>query len=151
VDNALINNGKNKRGAQAGCGRGNGNGAGRPRKIRDEIHLAKEFIAYAKEVDDSPLLEPVLFQYEGKVVTGHKRKQRPYSIGGLLRHIGVTKHAWRKWTQRDDLREMMAMIEDCIWVQRFEGAAAGLFKAKLFYNQANKQRIYKVKREDHSG
>jgi len=111
--------------------RGGGTGKGRPRLIKNPVELWDKFLAYVKDVEDNPLMATKVFKTKQGFVHALVRKMRPLTIRGFCTFIGVTHHAWRKWHKYEDLQWTIELIENAIYVQKFEGAAAGLLKANI--------------------
>jgi hypothetical protein len=117
--------------------RGGGTGKGRPRLIKTPEELWVKFRAYRKDVEANPLLEPVIFHSKHGIIHTQIRKMRPLTIRGFCSFLGITHHAWRKWNKREELQWIIELIENSIYVQKFEGVAAGLLKANIVNHELN--------------
>src|SRR5680860_1864535 len=98
---------------------------GRPRKIVSSELLLKQFVAYAQHVEDNPFLVDTVFKTERGLVHAKLRKARPMTISGLCLYLGITMQAWQYWRRnRIDLLEATELIDDAVFVHKYEGAAA---------------------------
>lgn len=71
---------------------------------------------------------------------------RPYTLAGLCVFLGASRSWWNafKGSADEDFLEVIARIEEIIYVQKFEGAAVGAFNANLISRElglADKQSI----------
>lgn len=104
----------------------------RPRKFSCPEQLAEQFVSYARYIEDHPLLEPKLFFYMGVVVSGQVRKPRPMTVGSFAVFLGIAPRTWRYWkANREDLTEIIGIIENAIFDHLFCLATANLLKANL--------------------
>lgn len=104
----------------------------RPRLISSPNQLLDRFVSYAAFTEEHPLQEEKLFVYDGKVVRVKLRKSRALTVAGFCSFLGVTPQTWRYWRRnRSDLSDAVELIGDAIYANKFEGAAAGLFKANI--------------------
>lgn len=104
----------------------------RPRLIASPYQLLERFVCYAKFIEKNPLQEEKLFTYKNQVVRAKLRKARPLTLTGFCTFLGITAQAWRYWRKtREDLSEAVELIENAIFAHKFEGAAAGIFKANI--------------------
>lgn len=54
------------------------------------------------------------------------------TISGLCNFLDISAQRWYKWRQdRDDLRDVIARVEQIISTQKFEGAAADLLNHNI--------------------
>lgn len=89
-------------------------------------------VEYFQWVEDHPLQEGKLVQSEGKPVLESLPKMRAMTITGLCLFLGVSRGTWNHWREnRDDLSEIISIIDDAISTQKFEGASAGLLNANI--------------------
>lgn len=105
------------------------------RKKKIYLHpdeLLKDAVDYFKWVDNHPLLEEKSFQFQGVIVKDDLAKMRPYTKTGLAAHLGMTVSRLNGFKSRgEEWAEVVAMIEEVIYTQKFEGAAAGLLNASI--------------------
>lgn len=104
----------------------------RPRKIASSQQLLDHFSAYAKKTETNPIIEERLFTHKGQVSRHLLRKARPFTLSGFCSFLSISPQSWRYWRKnRIDLSYAIGRIEDAIYAQKFEGAAAGIFKANI--------------------
>ncbi|WP_305988620.1 terminase small subunit [Roseibium sp. MMSF_3544] len=104
----------------------------RPRKIAAPEELIESFVAYAKDVEENPFYTEKIFIVDGGVLKANLRVARPMTIAGFCNFLGVSSQAWRYWrAKRKDLAEAIEIIDGAVFAQKFEGAAAGIFKANI--------------------
>ncbi len=105
---------------------------GRPPLFNDPEQLWDACCAYFRWVEDNPLRKHKIFVIKGKAVPVEIPKMRAMTIAGLCGFLRITNGTWVEWRKkRTDLSEIIARVETIIWCQKFEGAAAGLFNARV--------------------
>lgn len=82
--------------------------------------------AYFEWVQGNPLYEEKAFQFQGEPVHTHVTKPRAMSIRGLCIHLGCDKSTWENYRRREGYAEVCALVDDIIYTQKFELAAADL-------------------------
>lgn len=106
-------------------------------KKSNKIYLnAQQFledvVEYFKWVDDHPLLEEQVFQNKGAIIRADKAKMRPYTKKGLATFLGIPEGRLGSYKKRgEEWAEAVEMIEQVIYTQKFEGAAAGLLNSSI--------------------
>jgi hypothetical protein len=105
----------------------------RPRKFDFPEQLARKFVSYAQYMEDNPLVLPKVFRTEdGGVIHAELRRPRPMTIESFSIFLGIAPRTWRYWkSNREDLAEMIELIESLIFDQLFCLAAANMLKANL--------------------
>ncbi|MBG6206255.1 hypothetical protein IWQ49_000902 [Labrenzia sp. EL_126] len=104
----------------------------RPRKIASPEELLERFVAYADHTTANPYFKEISFKTESGVLREKVRVARPMSIAGFCTFLGVSSQAWRYWrAKRGDLAEATELIDNAVFAHKFEGAAAGIFKANI--------------------
>lgn len=95
--------------------------------------LLEEACRYFQWMDTHPLKEQVLFHYKGQVIPSTANKMRPYTLKGLATFLGVTEGTFRLWKNgsNEELAEVMEFIDQIIFTQKFEGAAANLLNGNI--------------------
>ena len=88
----------------------------------------KDYFAW---VDANPLAAYKVAQYQGQPVLMTFPKMRAMSLSSLCQHLGFTRSAWDGYRRRKGFRDVVEFIEQVILVQKFEGAAAGLFNPRI--------------------
>lgn len=88
--------------------------------------------AYFKWCEDHPLLEEKVFMYKGAIVRTDESKMRPFTKKGLASFLGMPESRLASYKKRgDDWQDAMEIVEQTIFTQKFEGAAAGLLNATI--------------------
>ena len=109
---------------------------GRKRKFEDAEALANACVDYFEWIEANPIYESQLVTFRGRGKLHSIPKVRAMTIHGLCAFIGVSRRTWRGWRNdpdygRPDLIEVMDYVEDMIYMQKFENAAAGLLNANI--------------------
>ncbi len=102
---------------------------GRNREYEDAESLWQACRAYFQWAHGTPL-------YEAKILASGQEvpaaKMRAFTQKSLCLHLRVTEETWRTWrTNRTDLADVIQTVDDVIYTQKFEGAAAGLLNSNL--------------------
>lgn len=110
--------------------RGPGIGTGRKAFASGE-ELYKLACEYFEWIDEHPLREEVAFHYQGGVTVHYISKARPYTLQGLATFLGITMVTILKQRKEPHTKDAMAIIDQIIYTQKFEGAAAGFFNHSI--------------------
>lgn len=87
---------------------------------------------YFEWCENHPLLEEKVFQYKGAIVRADESKMRPFTKKGLCTFLGIPASRLASYSKRgEDWEEAMEIVEQTIYTQKFEGAAAGLLNATM--------------------
>lgn len=86
---------------------------------------------YFQWVEDNPLWEMKVAQYQGEVVNMPVPKMRAMTIGGLCIFLDVSHETWIQWRKDDDFSEVIKQSEAIIYNQKLTGAAADLLNANI--------------------
>ena len=87
---------------------------------------------YVKWCEETPLLEEVINHYKGQVIRTNVAKVRPLTMKGLGNFIGLSPAQIKKYAERgEDWAEVVELIEQVIYTQKFENAAAGLLNSTI--------------------
>lgn len=133
---------------------------GRPRKFKTPNEMALLFNDYVDFVTNNNLEEGVAFHYQGDVTHDKIKKMRPLSLEGFCVFVGTTLDTFKNYeslpTNNKYKAEFLALctrIRDIVFVQQYEGAAAGLLNhavvaAKLHLAQVIKQTNINTTPED---
>lgn len=101
-------------------------------KFKDGDELWSACTEYFEWVDDNPLKEEKIAQFQGEFVRDTVEKMRAMTISGLCIFLNITTTTWKEWrTSRDDLSAVINMVDDIIRTQKFEGASANLLNANI--------------------
>lgn len=87
---------------------------------------------YFEWVETHPLQEAKAFSYEGQITVASLPKMRALTIGGLCIFLDINRATWNEWRKsRSDLHEVITRVEEIIFQQKFEGAAADLLNPNI--------------------
>lgn len=87
-----------------------------------------EALNYFKWVEDNPLKEEKVFS-SGKKISVNKL--RAMSTTGFCVFANLRKTVFEEYMTSEEYAEVISRIKDIIYVQKFEGAAAGLFETSF--------------------
>lgn len=86
---------------------------------------------YFNWVATHPLKEAQLFHYKGAIKEHDRNLMRAFTITGLCTYIGISYRTYLNWTGDERFKDAIEFINDVIYTQKFEGAAAGLLNANI--------------------
>lgn len=94
--------------------------------------LADAVSGYFDYVQSCPLKEQKHFAYKGTVTTVDVDKMRAMSLRGVFTYCGITRAQWDNYRALGGQWEALCdTVEDIIYSQKFEGAAAGLLNSTI--------------------
>jgi len=104
-----------------------------PRKYKTAKALWDKCREYFKYMEGTPLYEEkIAGSYKGAPMKVSIPKKRVYTLKSLWLYIGITSGCWYLWkNERPDLIPVMQFVEECIYNQKFEGAATGFFRENI--------------------
>jgi len=83
---------------------------------------------YFDACEKNPLKEQKVFS-NGKRAT--VELMRPFTLRGLFIFLDIHRKTWERYKEEEDFCAIIEKIEDIIYTQKFEGAAAGLLKENI--------------------
>lgn len=86
---------------------------------------------YFQWIEDNPLWENKVAQYQGVPVDMPSAKMRAMTISGLCLFLDIDRSTWHAWRKVDDFSDIVAKTEEVIYSQKFAGAAADLLNANI--------------------
>ena len=86
---------------------------------------------YFKWVDDNPLWESKVTQYQGEPITMTVPKIRAMTQSGLCLFLDITQETYIQYRSKDGFSEVTNNIDAVIRDQKFSGAAADLLNANI--------------------
>lgn len=104
---------------------------GAKRKFPTPESLLEKCIEYFEWVEANPMEEPRAAHHQGTFVQGKMKRPRAMTIVALSLYIGMTRKTWMEYREREDYKEVCEWVEDVIWTQKFEGAAAEMFNIQI--------------------
>ena len=117
---------------------------GRKRMYDTPKKLMNKCIEYFEWAEDNPLKEQKVSQFQGEYIKGALLKLRPLTLKGLYLYLGMDHVTWVKYSEREGYVETCQWVQDIIWTQKFEGAAADIFNVAIIARElglADKQDI----------
>ncbi len=91
-----------------------------------------ECIKYFNWAAETPLLEETIFQNKGIIIRANKDKVRPFTKTGLAQFLSIPASRLEGYRARGgDWEEAVDLVEQAIYNQKFEYAAAGLMNATI--------------------
>lgn len=82
-------------------------------------------------VEDNPLTEHKVTQFQGAEVLMAIPKLRAMTLAGLCIYLGMTQVTWREYGKKDDFSSVVDEVEQVIYNQKFVGASADLLNANI--------------------
>lgn len=104
---------------------------GPSKKYKNPDDLWADACKYFEWVEENPLWEHKVTQYQGVPVSMEVPKLRAMTILGLCNFLGIGRRIWNYWQDDEDLKDIVEKIEGIIYEQKFAGAAADLFNANI--------------------
>lgn len=104
---------------------------GRDRLFADAEALKEACCEYFQWVEDNPLWENKVAQFQGTPVEMPVAKMRAMTITGLCLFLDIDHNTWRDWRTKQDLTRVVQWAEQVIYDQKFSGAAADLLNANI--------------------
>lgn len=103
-------------------------------KYETATELLEAAVEYFDWIDNNPLQQDNLFAYQGTVTHEPMLKMRAMSFSGLCIFLGISGDCLNNYRQgRPDpeMKAVVAMIDDTLRTQKFEGAAAGMLNPNI--------------------
>jgi len=102
----------------------------RPRQFYSPEDFFAEARKYFEWCDDNPLKEEQVWQFKGGIVRADKAKVRPYTKKGLAIFLHIPSGRLASYSARGEgWSDTVEMIDEIIYTQKFENAAAGLLQS----------------------
>ena len=109
---------------------------GRPRLFEDELQLLKACEPYFGWAKANPLTEQRVLIVDGKPAKVEVDVMRAITIKGMCNFLGIGERTWRDMrSDRAELKDAIAFVEQMIFVEKLEGAAAGLLKEQIIMRE----------------
>lgn len=86
---------------------------------------------YFEWVENNPLQEEKIFQYQGMIVRDTAAKMRAMTVGGLCIFLDIDRKTWDNYCNLEDFFQVTSKVEEIIRNQKFSGAAADLLNANI--------------------
>jgi len=104
---------------------------GRNPIFSDPEQLRNACYEYFEWVEENPLLEEKIFHSQGMITKDTVTKMRAMTIRAMCFFIGLSRQGWQEYSEKPDFSDIVKEIEDVIFSQKFEGAAADLLNPNI--------------------
>lgn len=104
---------------------------GRDKLFASSDALWEACCEYFQWVEENPLWENKVAQFQGGVVDMPVAKMRAMTIGGLCLFLDIDRSTWTAWKTVEDFSTIVSRAEEVIYSQKFSGAAADLLNANI--------------------
>ena len=104
---------------------------GRKPKFESAEALQNAAHEYFQWVEDNPLWESKVTQFQGAPIDMVIPKMRAMTLDGLHLFLDITDQTWINYRNKKDFLEVVAKIDKAIRSQKFSGAAADLLNANI--------------------
>lgn len=99
---------------------------GRKLSVEQVYEKAQEYIDYCR---NNPLIS---IDFRGKDIQEVAiPKMRAMTIHGLCIHLGISTETWRDWKNDPKYFGVTTRVEEMMYTQKFEGAAAGMLNPNI--------------------
>ena len=88
-------------------------------------------ISYFEWAESNPIQEETINFYKGAVIRADVNKMRPFTKHGLATYLGIPLSRLDTFKKREGWAEVVELIEQAIYDQKFTGAAAGMLNPGL--------------------
>ena len=89
---------------------------------------AREYFIWAV---NTPIKSEEISMYRGEIIRTHVNKKRAVTLQGLLLYINMNATTWNNYKYKKGFTEVIELIENYIYVDKYEHAAAGLLNASM--------------------
>ena len=86
---------------------------------------------YFEWVENNPLYEEKIFHSQGMITKDTITKMRAMTIRAMCFFIGLSRQGWQEYSEKPDFSDIVKEIEDVIYSQKFEGAAADMLNSNI--------------------
>lgn len=94
--------------------------------------LKEACLEYFDWNESNPLYKDQLVTFQGQATHEPIAQMRALSLNGLCMFLDISRSLWNQWrTTRPDFLEVIDMVENAIFRQKFEGASADLLNASI--------------------
>lgn len=82
-------------------------------------------------VEDNPLTEYKVAQFQGEQVSMEVPKMRAMTLAGLCIYLGMNQVTWREYAKKNDFSSVCEEVEQVIYNQKFVGASSDLLNSSI--------------------
>jgi len=94
-------------------------------------------VEYFEWVKSHPLFENKVFQFQGAIVDAQVEKPRAMTLVAMCTFLGCSRDAWSNYRKREGFAEVCELVDNIIYTQKFELAAADLLNVQLIARDLN--------------
>lgn len=103
----------------------------KPLRFKTPAELMNACIAYFAWLEENPLQEEKVFQYQGEIIKTDAAKMRMPTAEGLCVFLGIAKDTWYKYAKRAQFADAVEYVNSIMMDTKLTGAAAGLLDAGI--------------------
>lgn len=104
---------------------------GRPPLFDTPEQMYAACCKYFEWVAANPLFENKVFQFQGAPVPAEIEKPRAMTLVAMCTFLGFSRDAWENYRKREAFAETCELVDNIIYTQKFELAAADLLNVNL--------------------
>lgn len=104
---------------------------GRKPKFKTAAPLWSACCQYFQWVEDNPLWENKVSQFQGSPVDMPVARMRAMTISGLCIFLDIDQSTWRSYRDKKGFSSVITRVEEIIYTQKFTGAAADLLNPNI--------------------
>lgn len=97
----------------------------------EPAELAQAAADYFAWASNTPIVEEKMTHYKGVTLLLSDEKVRPFSWRALRLFLGVSSSALNYYRKKEEYEDLFEAIDDVIFTQKFEHAAAGMLNPSL--------------------
>ena len=102
---------------------------GRDRIYKTPDELWVKCCEYFTWVEANPLKEQRVFSTKTGIIKTNVSKTRAMTLAGLNIRLGISKDTFSNYRKRPEFKWVVEAVDDIMYSQKFEGAAAGMLNA----------------------
>lgn len=104
---------------------------GRPRVFNSPEEFWNAAVEYFDWAEANKLQEAKLVSFQGSSTIEKLPKVRAFTLTGLCNFLGISGRCWRDYRDRPETAHVAALIEQVIYQQKFEAAAADMLNVNI--------------------
>lgn len=93
--------------------------------------LWKACCEYFQWTEDNPLMAVETVKFQGKATLIKLPRLRAMTISGLCLYLDIALVTWKDYASKEDFSYICGQVEQMIYNQKLQGAAADLFNANI--------------------
>lgn len=120
---------------------------GRSPKFKKPSELWEGALEYFEWVEDNPLKEDKVFNYQGEIVRTAVNRMRAMTLQGLCVFLDIGTSTLDEYKRKEGFTEVIKRIEEIIYTQKFTGAAADMLNSNIIARDLGLSDKKEVKQE----